>query len=414
MNIGLFTDTYFPQVSGVSTSIKSLRDELVKRGHFVIIFTTTDPHADDDEDGTIVRLPSIPFVSFEERRIAYSGFDKALRMARRFKLDVIHTHTEFSLGLTGLYVAGRLKIPAIHTYHTLYEKYTHYILDGDLIQAKHVGTLTRLFCEQVEGIIAPSTMTFEKLRDYGIQNEIRVIPTGVKIPEPNIEKVAGLKSKLAIASDEKVFLSLSRLSKEKSIDKVIDEYEFIAKEYPNSRLLIVGDGPAREELENQAAKKTARIDFIGEVSHDEVPNYYQLCDLYLNASESETQGLTYLEAFANCLPIIAKRNPYLESLMPQACFGQLFDDDVSLSQTAINFLKQMERGEIQTIDTKALSAISVETFGQSAEAFYEYAIQHKCRSRFNIPDIVIPRIKNLIRDVVLGPDKENGQEFTNN
>lgn len=411
MNIGLFTDTYFPQVSGVSTSIKSLRDELVKQGHFVVIFTTTDPHAIDDNDVAIVRLPSIPFVSFEDRRIAYTGFDKALKIAKTYKLDIIHTHTEFSLGLAGLYVAGRLKIPVVHTYHTLYEKYTHYILDGDLIQARHVGSLSKLFCNQADGVVAPSKMTLEKLEEYGIKSEIRVIPTGVKIPEQNIERVEQLREKHQVAEDEHLFLSLSRLSKEKSLDKVIEAFDEVSKTLPNSRLLFVGDGPARAELEEQAAQLSSRIDFVGEVKHDEVCDYYQLCDLYLNASESETQGLTYLEAFANRLPIIAKYNPYLDSLMTSESFGALFTDEVSLSQTALDFIDKMDRELISAIDTHALSEISVETFAKSITEFYQDAITNKRHSRFNIPDIIMPRLKGLIRDVVLGPNRENGSEM---
>lgn len=406
MNIGLFTDTYFPQVSGVSTSIKSLRDELVRQGHFVIIFTTTDPTANDEEDVAIVRLPSIPFVSFEDRRIAYSGFDKALKLARRYNIDIVHTHTEFSLGLAGLYVASRLKIPVIHTYHTLYEKYTHYILDGELIQARHVGALTKMFCNQADGIIAPSQMTFSKLREYGIKQEIRVIPTGVQIPAVNDEKVDNLRNRLKVQPNQIIFLSLSRLSKEKSIDKVIEAFSLIEKKVEHARLLIVGDGPARDELERQARQTSENIQFIGEISHQEVSDYYQLSDLYLNASESETQGLTYLEAFANRLPIIAKKNPYLESLMPELCFGNLFTDEYSLADTAIDFVQQMSNGEISVIDTDALSKISVETFGNEVYSYYRDVLKKKKHSKFHLPDIVLPRIKGLIRDVVLGPEHE--------
>ncbi|MBR7926690.1 glycosyltransferase [Aerococcaceae bacterium zg-ZUI334] len=409
MNIGLFTDTYFPQVSGVSTSIKSLRDELVRQGHFVVIFTTTDPNAADREDETIIRLPSIPFVSFEDRRIAYAGFDKALRTARRFKLDLIHTHTEFSLGLSGLYVASRMKIPVVHTYHTLYEKYTHYILDGDLIQAKHVGALTKLFCNQVDGIIVPSEMTYAKLREYGIKSDIRVIPTGVKIPDYNDVVVQSLKEKYRVQEDDVLFLSLSRLSKEKSLDKVIEAFGEIVELIPQARLLFVGDGPARQELEMQAQATSDKIEFIGEVNHSQVSDYYQLCDIYLNASESETQGLTYLEAFANRLPIIAKRNPYLESLMPEKCFGELFDEERSLSQTAIHFHQEMKAGNITPIDTQALQAISVETFGNDVMSYYQEVSCKKKHSLFNIPDIVMPRLKNLIRDVVLGPERDSSE-----
>ncbi|HFI0464052.1 TPA: glycosyltransferase family 4 protein [Streptococcus suis] len=403
MNIGLFTDTYFPQVSGVSTSIKSLRDELIRQGHRVLIFTTTDPDADDRDQEGIIRLPSIPFVSFDDRRIAYSGFEKALKIAKKYQIDIVHTHTEFSLGLSGLYVASRMKIPVIHTYHTLYEKYTHYILDGDLIQARHVGALSKLFCNQVDGVISPSTMTQEKLRSYGIKTQIRVIPTGVLIPDSHDQAVAKLRDQLGLSREEQIFLSLSRLSKEKSIDKVIEAYAKMAPHLSNSRLLVVGDGPARPDLEQQARNLGVPVTFIGEVNHDQVSDYYQLSDLYLNASESETQGLTYLEAFANRLPIIAKRNPYLESLMPDARFGALFDDDHPLDQTALNFLQAMDQGLVESIDQSALDLISVETFANAVLAFYQDALACKKHSRFYVPDIILPRLKNLIRDVVLGP-----------
>lgn len=404
MKIGLFTDTYFPQVSGVSTSIKALRDELLRQGHQVLIFTTTDPEATDGEEDGIIRLPSIPFVSFEDRRIAYSGFDKALKIARKYQLDMVHTHTEFSLGLTGLYVASRLKLPVIHTYHTLYEKYTHYILDGDLIQARHVGALSKLFCNQVDGVVTPSLMTKEKLQSYGIKTPMRVIPTGVEIPRMRQEEVADLREKFNLEEDEFIFLSLSRLSKEKSLDKVIEAYTKIEPHIHKAHLLIVGDGPAREELEKQARVTGANISFIGQVDHNEVANYYQLSHLYLNASESETQGLTYLEAFANRLPIIAKRNDYLASLMPSDCFGQLFDDKHSLDETAIDFIKKMQAGEIEKIDQSALELISVERFAREIHQFYLDSRANKRHSRFRFPDIIIPRIKGLIRDVVLGPN----------
>ena len=96
MRVGMFTDSYFPQISGVSTSIKVLKDELEAQGHDVIIFTTTDPNAPDSEDG-IVRLKSIQFFSFKDRRIAIKGFSKALKEAKKQRIDIVHTHTEFSL-----------------------------------------------------------------------------------------------------------------------------------------------------------------------------------------------------------------------------------------------------------------------------------------------------------------------------
>ena len=138
MRIGLFTDTYFPQVSGVATSIRTLKTQLEKMGHNVFIFTTTDRDVDRYEDWQIVRIPSVPFFAFKDRRVAYRGFSKALEIAKQYKLDIIHTQTEFSLGLLGIAIARELRIPVVHTYHTQYEDYVRYIAKGMVIRPSMV------------------------------------------------------------------------------------------------------------------------------------------------------------------------------------------------------------------------------------------------------------------------------------
>lgn len=128
MNIGLFTDTYFPQVSGVATSIKTLKDALEAQGHQVYIFTSTDPKVSKNKfEPHIYRFSSVPYVGFKDRRLAFRGLIQAVEIAKSVELDIVHTQTEFSLGLMGKFVARQLKIPAIHTYHTMYEDYTHYV-----------------------------------------------------------------------------------------------------------------------------------------------------------------------------------------------------------------------------------------------------------------------------------------------
>ncbi|MGO3750551.1 glycosyltransferase, partial [Vagococcus salmoninarum] len=168
MKIGFFTDTYFPQVSGVATSIKTLKEELEKRGHDVFIFTTSDPKADEAELG-IIRMPSIPFISFKDRRVVVSGMIDAYEKAKKYHLDIIHTHTEFGTGWLGKYIAKRLKIPVVHTYHTMYEDYLHYIAHGKLIRPYHVKQASRAFCRNASGIVCPSERVVTKLEQYNIQ-----------------------------------------------------------------------------------------------------------------------------------------------------------------------------------------------------------------------------------------------------
>ena len=131
VNIGIFTDTYFPQVSGVATSIDTLRSQLEQKGHTVYIFTTTDLDVEKNVyERNVFRFASIPFISFTDRRIAVRGLFQSYQVAKELNLDIVHTQTEFSMGLIGKFVAKALKIPCVHTYHTMYEDYVHYITKG--------------------------------------------------------------------------------------------------------------------------------------------------------------------------------------------------------------------------------------------------------------------------------------------
>ncbi|MCW6652465.1 glycosyltransferase family 4 protein [Aerococcaceae bacterium NML191292] len=402
MRIGMFTDTYFPQVSGVSTSVKLLRDELERRGHTVIIFTTTDPEAKPEEG--IVRLPSVPFVSFEDRRIAYGGFDRCLKIAREYELDIIHTHTEFSLGMAGRYVASRMKLPTIHTYHTMYENYTHYILNGHLIRPSHVKIVSKLFCNGAKGIITPSQLTYDKLSEYGVKEEMRVIPTGVTIPPYKPELRQTLREELGLAADDIVLLSLSRLSKEKNLAAVIAGFEQVKEQLPKAQLVVVGDGPEREALEEQAAGTQAKaaIHFVGQINHQDVWRYYQMADLYVNASESESQGLTYLEAFANHLPIIAKRNDYLTEIMSDASFGALFDEEAEFATVVANYLQAKFANEVSEIDEAALYPLSATCFGECVERFYQDIIDKYQQEDHGVFDKIFGSIKQFYKEMMLG------------
>ena len=153
MRVGLFTDTYFPQVSGVATSIRTLKTELEKLGHTVFIFTTTDKDVNRYEDWQIIRIPSVPFFAFKDRRVAYRGFSKALAIAKQYQLDIIHTQTEFSLGLLGVWIGRELRIPVIHTYHTQYEDYVRYIARGMVIRPSMVKYIVRSYMNDLDGVI---------------------------------------------------------------------------------------------------------------------------------------------------------------------------------------------------------------------------------------------------------------------
>ena len=380
MRIGLFTDTYFPQVSGVATSIRTLKTELEKQGHAVFIFTTTDKDVNRYEDWQIIRIPSLPFFAFKDRRLAFRGFTKALEIAKQYQLDIIHTQTEFSLGLLGIWIARELKIPVIHTYHTQYEDYVHYIAKGLLIRPSMVKYLVRGFLHDVDGVICPSEIVRDLLSDYKVKVEKRVIPTGIELakfdrPEIGPEHLRDLRLKLGIKEDEKMLLSLSRVSYEKNIQAVLTAFAEVLKEEQKVKLVVAGDGPYLKNLKEQAQELQIEeyVVFIGMIAPSETALYYKAADFFISASTSETQGLTYLESLASKTPIIAHGNPYLDNLINDKMFGTLYYEENDLSGAILEALiatPKMDDGHL----TNKLYEISAENFGKRVHEFYLDAI----------------------------------------
>ncbi len=380
MRVGIFTDTYAPQVSGVATSIKTLKTELEKRGHKVFIFTTTDKDVNRYEDWQIIRIPSVPFFAFKERRIAYAGFSDAVEIAGRYNLDIIHTHTEFSLGILGKTIAKELNIPVLHTYHTHYEDYVHYIAKGKIIRPSMVKYIIRAFCNHLDGVICPSQIVEDLLVDYGVEAPKRVIPTGINLekfkrPEISEEMIADLREKLGIASDETMLLSLSRISYEKNIQLIIDHLPTVLEKNSKIKLVVVGDGPHLDALKALVVKRQleTHVQFTGMVPPGETALFYKAANFLLSASTSETQGLTYLEALASGTPVIAQENPYLKQLISDRMFGTLYQQEDDLVDAILRTIANITEMNEEALANK-LYEISAENFGHQVEMFYQNLI----------------------------------------
>ena len=379
MKIGFFTDTYFPQVSGVSTSIRTLKLELEKRGHEVYIFTTTDPNVRELEP-RIIRMPSIPFISFKERRLIVRGMLYAYYVAKDLELDIIHTHTEFGLGLLGKQVAKQLDIPCVHTYHTMYEDYLHYIANGRLIRPIHVKQFSKLYTASLSGIICPSKRVVDKLQEYDIDIPKFIIPTGIdvsKFKAVSSEKKQEIRDKYNIDNEHIFLLSVSRISYEKNIQTILDGLPEVIEKVPQVKLLIVGDGPYKKDLEKQVAKLEIEdyVIFSGEIPNEEISPIYQAADVFVSASDSETQGLTYTEAMAAKTKVVAKGNDYLNALFDDLSLGVTYKENDDFSDSLITYLKE-EHPVNESLIKRKLYEISSEAFGESVESFYEESKKH--------------------------------------
>jgi 1,2-diacylglycerol 3-alpha-glucosyltransferase len=333
LNIGLFTETYYPEINGVANSVYMLKNELEQLGHTVYVFTTTTPGAPEHEHN-VFRVPSIPFALITERRVGLFYQPKLAFLIKKLNLDLIHTHTEFSLGIFGRIMARELKLPMVHTYHTIYEDYTHYLthfksLDG---RAKAFARVfSKVCCNTVEQVIVPTEKVKELLLQYSVHKDISVVPTGVDLRKFNPklyskEEVMDIKRQYGIEKEDKVLLYLGRVSKEKNIGEIMEAIPEYTAYRANIKFVIVGSGPEMEVLKQTAEilKIQDKVIFTGPKPWDNIGLYYQVGDVFVSASQSETQGLTYIEAMAAGLPVVAKKDKCLEDILEQGWNGYAF------------------------------------------------------------------------------------------
>ncbi len=339
MNVGLFSETYYPEINGVATSVYMLKNELEKRGHNVYVFTTTTPGAPEHEHN-VFRVPSIPFIFITERRVGLFYEPRLAHIIKKLNLDIIHTHTEFSLGIFGRIMARELGLPIVHTYHTIYEDYTHYLTHFKALdrRAKAFARIyTKVCCNTVEQVIVPTEKTKKLLMNYSVHRDISVVPTGIDLskfdgsryPKEEVDK---LRQEYGIHRSDKVMLYIGRVSREKNIEEIIRAMPAYMADRSNVKLLIIGSGPDLDRLMelSSALGLNGRLIFAGAKPWDSIGLYYQMGDVFVGASRSETQGLTYIEAMASGLPVVAREDKCLEDILEQGKNGYAFTDESGL------------------------------------------------------------------------------------
>lgn len=385
MRIGLFTDTYTPDINGVVTSIVTLKEALEKLGHTVFIITN---HKDilraSLEDG-VLRLPGVE-VKFLYGYVLSSPIHiQASATIKEMDLDIIHAHSEFGIGIFARAISKNQKIPLIMTYHTTYEDYTHYVnLLGlrsiDVLSKKVVASISRLYSKGSELIVAPSEKTKLMLLGYKIKKRIDVIPTGLDLERFKVLDEAAnqaLKDKWGVG-ELPLFVYIGRLAKEKSIDVVIDGFKALLDSGTKAQLLIVGDGPSRDDLVGQAESLGIgdAVIFTGSADSKEVVRYYQISDAFISASLTETQGLTYIESLACGLTVFARPDKPLDGIIVENETGYYFNNSDEFKEKANAFIHadEMERKRLRDTSFEESQRFDSKYFGTSMLESYQAAI----------------------------------------
>ena len=328
-----------------------LENALRKKGHQVYIVTvnTENMRYKYENDEHIIRIPGVPIGIYDYRLTGVYPL-KAINKIRKWNLDVIHSHTEFGVGTFARIIAKQYNIPLVHTYHTMYEDYVHYITKGyfNNTSKKIVEYLTNFYCNQTATeLIVPTKKTYDLFKEkYKYTRNVHIIPTGIEVEKFYKEntdpaKLEEIRKKHGLNKGDFVILYVGRLGQEKSVDVLIESHQELAREY-KAKLLIVGDGPDMDTYKNLVHK--LKIDdnviFTGKVPWTEVTLYYQIADIFATASKSETQGLTVIEAMAASLPVVAVDDESFRNVIVDGLNGHLFDTKKEYKKYVKSFIDE--------------------------------------------------------------------------
>ena len=407
MRIGLFTDTYPPFINGVSTSVYMLKKALEREGHQVYVVTMNNEtfHYGFDENNTVVRIPGLP-IGIYDYRVSTVYPLKAMNIIRKWKLDVIHSHTEFSVGTFARFISRQYNIPLVHTYHTLYEDYVYYITKGyfDKPSKKIVEYLTHFYCDKTANeLIVPTKKIYDLFKQkYNVDKNIHIIPTGIEIErfyDENVDanEVEAVRKKLKLEKKDFTILFVGRIAKEKNIDLLLSAQQKINENDKNVKLVIVGDGPDMDEYKKMSKDLgiAKNVVFVGKVPWEDIPKYYHAADIFATASTSETQGLTVIEAMAASIAPICIDDESFRNTVVDGYNGEIFKDEEEYVFVVKDLKKNRKKLEMLQKQARLNAEIhSSKYYGERVEAVYRHAIKNKQYDNYGLIGKLVQRIKN--------------------
>ncbi|MBR0461472.1 MAG: RecX family transcriptional regulator [Erysipelotrichaceae bacterium] len=389
MRIAIFTDTYLPDINGVVSSVELLRKKLEELGNTVYVVCTYKGVARIKYEGNIIRLPGVEIEKLYGYAVATPLHFLLIDELKALDLDIIHAETEFGVGIFANIVASNLNLPLVRTYHTTYEDYTHYlnILNSktlDKFLKKGVAEVSKAYCNHCVKLICPSEKTAGMLRTYGVNSEITIIPTGIELDRfakenADLDKAQTIREEYGITEDEKLLLFVGRIAEEKSIDMIIEAFRKVKENGLKVRLLIVGDGPQLEDLKKMVNgyQLDEYVFFAGKKPFAEVPAYYHAANGFISASTSETQGMTYIEALASGLVVLAHYDQVLDDLIIEGENGYFFETTDDIYKTIVTFdsLSKEEYERMAEVAIDSAGKYDANKFGRDSMALYEEAIE---------------------------------------
>jgi 1,2-diacylglycerol 3-alpha-glucosyltransferase len=372
LRVGLFTDAYLPEISGVTMAVRWYREELERRGHEVYVYAPRYERSNDDDDRTY-RFRAGPVFGYKTARMAVPYSRAAFQSFA--SLDVVHSHTPFSLAYAAIAAATRHRLPHVQTYHTYLSQYRHYIPRPIRPTVRAAEGYSALLCNRCTVVTVPTSAIKNELIRYGVNRPIHVIPLGPHLPLFDRPACWTPREELDVPREARLFLYAGRLAAEKNLLFLLRGFARIRRELPDSILVVAGDGPLRERMEREANALGIRpeVRFTGFLDHPRLVDLYRAADLFLFASKTETQGLVLVEAMAGGTPAVAVGELGVVDVVRDGVNGYLVsEDETRFARAAIAALS--DRGTYASLCSGAKATavrMSVQSYADRTIELYE-------------------------------------------
>jgi 1,2-diacylglycerol 3-alpha-glucosyltransferase len=335
------SDVYFPRVNGVSTSIRTFRQDLSAHGVDTQLVAPHYGAAAAAEEPGVLRVPSagVPRDP-EDRRMRWAALTRTLDELAPSGFDLVHVHTPFIAHYAGVRFARRAGIPCVATYHTFFEEYLHHYLP--VLPRRVGGWLARRFtrsqCDDVRALIAPSEPMRAVLSDYGVTTPIHVLPTGLPADRFRAGDARAFRERAGLAEDARLVTYIGRVAHEKNIGFLVQMFRRVLERVPQAVLVIAGEGPARTALQSQVASLglARHVHFTGYLDRDTLLlDCYAAADVFVFASRTETQGLVLLEAMAQGAPVVSTAELGTRSILVPGCGALVVPEEEAAFAAAV-------------------------------------------------------------------------------
>ncbi len=348
MKIALFSDSYYPYISGVTRAVATARKTLTNLGHEVMVFCPDYPDA--SEEPGVVRFPSVKAPTHSDYYVAISFLPDIKKTVAEFQPEIIHIHSPFNLGRMGFRVGRHAGIPVVFTYHTMYNMYSHYIpVLGPKI-SKAVENAAFRVARSVDAVITPSATIAKYLFEQGAVTNAIPIPNGIPISDFQGGDPLYLHKVYGVPAGVPIVLTCGRLGLEKNLEVLLSSFAIVRKRTA-ANLVLVGNGPLKEALQDKAKELGIEQStyFLGSIPPDAMPGVYASGSVFLFTSLTDTQGLVLAEAKAVGLPAVAVGALGVRDMVKDGIDGFLCENDPA---------QLAERTEALLSDRSLLSAMS--------------------------------------------------------